>query len=132
SQAPLVPCLRRPTDNSDEMRMTIFTDPIDARNTMRGLSSDELRALSKNSEIPNSWGIAVYHTRVRSRSAKHTHVVTEIDAEHEQRLRRVREYLRGQDLVLAERDIAQNPAGRFRTHYYVPQEPAQPAHVLFR
>ena len=74
--------------------MSIFTDPIDARTTLRGLSPDELRALAKNSEIPKPWGIAVYHTRVRSRSAKHTHVVTEINAEHEQRLRRVREYLR--------------------------------------
>jgi phosphoenolpyruvate carboxykinase (ATP) len=112
--------------------VSIFTDPVQAQSILRGLSPDALRELARSSEIPNSRGIAVYQTRIRSRSAKHTFVVYEPKPEHEERLRRVREYLRKQALVLVERDIVQNPGGRFRTHYYVPKAYAQLAHMLSR
>src|SRR5205823_1736141 len=75
-----------------EVRVSIFTDPIQAHTLTTGLTPEELRSMARESEIPNSWGIAVYQTRIRSRSARHTYVVHEPTAEHEARLRRVRDY----------------------------------------
>ncbi|MBI1801553.1 MAG: phosphoenolpyruvate carboxykinase (ATP), partial [Chloroflexi bacterium] len=112
--------------------MSALTNPIKPRTLLKDLSPAELRALAWTSEIPNQWGIAVYHTRIRSRSAKHTFVVYQPTAAQEERIRKVQDYLRGQDVILVERDLVQNPECRFRTHFYVPRAYAQLAHMLSR
>ncbi len=112
--------------------MSVFTQPIQPRTLLRGLTPNQLRELARPSEIPNAWGIAVYHTRIRSRSAKNTEMVYLPTREQEERVREVQEFLRERDVILVERDIAQNPQCQFRTHYYVPKEYAGLAHMLAR
>ncbi len=110
--------------------MDIFTQPIVGGNILRNLSTEELKLLARGSSIRNSWGITLYHTSVRSRSAKETFVVKEYDPELEKELKAVRDFLQGSDLVMVERDVCKNPKFRFRIHYYVTRDFARLAHMF--
>ena len=110
--------------------MDIFTQPIKGGNVLSNLSTEELKLLARSSAIRNSWGITLYHTSVRSRSAKETFVVKEPDQEVEKELKEVREFLQGTDLVMVERDVCKNPKFRFRIHYYVTRRYARLAHMF--
>ncbi len=110
--------------------MDAFTEPIKGGNVLSNLSTEELKLLARGSAIRNSWGVTLYHTSVRSRSAKETFVVKEGDGEVEKTLREVRNFLQGTDLVLVERDVCQNPKFRFRIHYYVTRDFCRLAHMF--
>ncbi len=110
--------------------MDIFTQPIKGGNVLSNLSTEELKLLARGSAIRNSWGITLYHTSVKSRSAKETFVVEEPDQEVEKELRSVRDFLQGTDLVMVERDVCKNPKFRFRIHYYVTRAYARLAHMF--
>ncbi|HIC88490.1 MAG TPA: phosphoenolpyruvate carboxykinase [Anaerolineae bacterium] len=112
--------------------MSVLTEPIVAGNLLTCLTPDQLRQLARKDEIPNNWGMAVYRSRIRSRSAKFTYVVYEPTAEQEETIRQVREYLRGADVVRVERDIGQHPDNKFRVQYYVTRDHPNLAYMLSR
>ncbi len=121
--------LARQTMNK-EVGMDEFTAPIKGGNVLSNLSTEELKLLARGSAIRNRWGITLYHTSVRSRSAKETFVVEEPNKEVENVLKDVRNFLQGTDLVLVERDVCQNTKFRFRIHYYVTRDYCRLAHMF--
>ncbi|MCX6021591.1 MAG: phosphoenolpyruvate carboxykinase, partial [Chloroflexi bacterium] len=108
----------------------LLWDPLDTVNLWSGLGPDELQALAAPDALPNRWGITVYRSRVRSRSARQTRVVrTPAEAPE---LAQVRDYLHTASLLQVERDIGQSPDNRFRVNYYVTRGFARLAHMMAR
>src|SRR6266571_6776136 len=97
----------------------VFRDVIKAPNTWRNLSADELRTLARHNEVPNQLGVAVYHSRVRSRSATKTYVVKEPEQRVIEQMNELRDYLRSADLLMIDQLICAHPDNRFRVRYYV-------------
>ena len=110
--------------------MSIFTEPVAAKAILRNLPAPELRAMAKKDEIPNEFGIALYHTRVKSRSAAFTEIVYDPNAEQAQRIRKARDYLSQTELVCVDRNIGQNPANIFRARFYVTRDYARLAYMF--
>jgi len=110
----------------------LFTDPVPAGNLLTDLQPDELRMMARKYEIANRWGTAVYHSQVRSRSAKNTYVIYDPDEEQQERMSKLREYLQGADLVRVERDVGQHPNNRFRALYYATRAYPHLAYIFSR
>ena len=112
------------------MTDAVFVEEIECGNLWYDLSSEELKMMANRTSIDNEWGITVYHTRVKSRSAKFTYVVKEVTPEIERELKAVRDYLKGTDVILVRRDICQNIRNRFRVDFFVTREYARLAHMF--
>ena len=110
----------------------VFRDRLSAANTWRNLSAEELRTLARHDEVPNRQGVAVYHSRIRSRSAARTYVVQEPDERVAQQMSEVRDYLQSADLLMVDQEICSHPDNRFRVRYYVTRPYARLAHMMRR
>ena len=114
------------------MAHAIFSDPPRAGRLLTGLDADQLRDLARAREVPNQWGVAVYHSKVSSRSARRTFLVERPTAEHESLLRQVRQHLAGQELVCLDRQIGAGTGESFTFRYYVTRPYAHLAYMMFR
>ncbi|MBI4498914.1 MAG: phosphoenolpyruvate carboxykinase [Chloroflexi bacterium] len=108
----------------------LLRDPLQVPNLWRDLAPQELRVLASKDEIPNRLGVAVYHSRIRSRSARFTYVVQR--PEEAAVIEQVRDYLKSTTVLQVDRDICQNPANIFRVRYAVTRPYARLAYMMSR
>lgn len=113
------------------MSVSALSKPdVRAKNILKDLSDEELRALARKDEITTKYGSAVYITQVRNRSAKNTYVIqdgVEIGtdqqgipaAKAEAILRDVHAYLRTTELVQVDRYLGMTEASRIPCRLYV-------------
>ena len=59
------------------MNNLLFTKKIACGNLLSNLSTDELKILASSDAIGNRWGITVYRSLIRSRSAAETYLISE-------------------------------------------------------
>jgi hypothetical protein len=84
----------------------VFRASISTPNIWRNLTADELRTLARQDEVPKRLGVAVYHSRIRSRSATRTFVVKDPDGAVSDQMSEVRDYLGSADLVMVDQQIS--------------------------
>ena len=114
------------------MSTTVLTDPPKPGRLLTGLSSEDLRALARSREIPNRWGVAVYHSKISSRSARRTFVVKRPTPEQEALLHQVRQHLASTELVCLDRQIGAGTGQTFSFRYYVTRPYAHLAYMMHR
>ncbi|NPV88207.1 phosphoenolpyruvate carboxykinase (ATP) [Coprothermobacteraceae bacterium] len=90
----------------------------------------ELRAWAKKDEVPNRYGIPVYHSAVKSRSAKFTEYHYTITPEIAALLDQVFDAYKNRVMVKVERNIGVSPENPFRQVYIVPKEYARLAFMM--
>src|SRR5262245_42694930 len=109
---------------------------VRARSILKDLSGERLRELARAGEQTTEYGSPVYSTRVKSRSAKNTYIVSDgvevgvmqqpIDPERAQEtVRRVQEALADIDLIQVDRRMGDTPEATLRCRLYVPREYAR-------
>jgi phosphoenolpyruvate carboxykinase (ATP) len=110
---------------------TISPRTIRAKRIRKDLTGEELRALARSGETTTEYGSPVYATRVKSRSAKNTYVVSDgvtvgvmqqaIDPKRAlETIREVQERLAGMDLLQVDRRMGESPDATLRCRLYVP------------
>jgi len=115
---------------------TISPRTIRAREILKDLSGEELRALASSGEKTTEYGSPVYFTRVKNRSAKNTYIVADglevgvmqqpMDpALAQEKVRAVQETLAGMDLIQVDRRMGEHPEATLRCRLYVPKEYAR-------
>jgi phosphoenolpyruvate carboxykinase (ATP) len=113
---------------------------IRARSIQKDLSGEELRALARSGETTTEYGSPVYSTRIKSRSAKKTYVVTDgttvgvmqqaMDpGRAAETIRAVQERLAGMDLIQVDRRMGMSPEVPLRCRLLVPREYARIAYM---
>jgi len=85
----------------------------------------DLRQMAKKDEIPNRYGIPVYHSKIKSRSAKFTEYHYEITPDLETLFQEVFQHYQSRKWIKVERNIGQSPENLFRQLYIVPSEYAR-------
>jgi phosphoenolpyruvate carboxykinase (ATP) len=113
---------------------------IRARSILKDLSGEELRGLAREGETTTEYGSPVYTTRIKSRSAKNTYVVTDggkigvmqqaIDPGRAfETIRAVQERLAGMDLIQVDRRMGMSPEVPIHCRLFVPKEYARIAYM---
>ena len=90
----------------------------------------DLRQMAKKDEIPNRYGIPVYHSKIKSRSAKFTEYHYEITPDLETLFQEVFQHYQSRKWIKVERNIGQSPENSFRQLYIVPSEYARLAFMM--
>jgi len=108
---------------------------IRARSIARDLSGERLRELARSGEKTTIYGSPVYSTRVKSRSAKNTYVVANVEVGVMQQsidpkkaadvVRQVQDRVSEMDLLQIDRRIGENPEATLRCRLFVPTEYAR-------
>ncbi len=109
---------------------------VRARSILKDISGQRLRELARPGEKTTVYGSPVYSTRVKSRSAKNTFIVSDgvevgvmqqsMDpARAQETVRRVQETLAGMDLIQVDRRMGENPAATLRCRLFVPRDYAR-------
>jgi phosphoenolpyruvate carboxykinase (ATP) len=108
---------------------------IRARSILKDLSGEKLRELARPGEKTTVYGSPVYSTRVKSRSAKNTYIVSDVEVGVMQQpidprraadvVRQVQEKLVGMDLLQVDRRMGENPEATLRCRLYVPPDYAR-------
>ena len=109
---------------------------IRAKTIRKGLSRDELRELARPGEVTTEYGSPVYTTRVKSRSAKNTYVVSDgVTVGRMQQpieparaldvVRQVQEAIAGMEMLQVDRRVGENPAATLRCRLFVPKDYAR-------
>src|SRR5262245_35848187 len=109
---------------------------VRARSILKDLSGERLRELARAGEQTTEYGSPVYSTRVKSRSAKNTYIVSDgvevgvmqqpIDPERAQEtVRGVQEALADMDLIQVDRRMGDSPEATLRCRLFVPREYAR-------
>jgi phosphoenolpyruvate carboxykinase (ATP) len=115
---------------------TISPRTVRAREIRKDLTADQLRALARPGETTTEYGSPVYATRVKSRSAKNTYIVSDgvqvgvmqqpIDPKRAQEvIRQVQEKLLEMDMLQVDRRMGESPEARLRCRLYVPVQYAR-------
>jgi phosphoenolpyruvate carboxykinase (ATP) len=115
---------------------TISPRTVRAREIRKDLTGDQLRALARPGETTTEYGSPVYETRVKSRSAKNTYIVSDgvqvgvmqqpIDPKRAQEvIRQVQEKLAGMDMLQVDRRMGESLEATLRCRLYVPVEYAR-------
>ncbi len=115
----------------------IYDEAVESARAIRNPSDAELRDMARGDEVPNRYGIPVYHTRITARSVRET--VSDVNYLPEKErsrylsvIRDVKEYLRGKDLVVQTGWIGRNPSRRIPFIYAVTARYARLAFMLHR
>src|ERR1700736_263200 len=108
---------------------------IRARSVAKDLSGERLRELARSGEKTTIYGSPVYSTRVKSRSAKNTYVVSDVEVGVMQQpidpkkasdvVRQVQDRLAEMDLLQVDRRMGENPEATLRCRLFVPTEYAR-------
>jgi phosphoenolpyruvate carboxykinase (ATP) len=115
---------------------TVSPRTVRARTIRKDLTGEELRALAQSGEQTSKYGSPVYSTKVKSRSAKNTYIVSDgvevgvMQQPIEPRkaldvVREVQEALAGLDLIQVDRRMGESPDATLRCRLYVPKEYAR-------
>jgi len=108
---------------------------IRARSILKDLSGEKLRELARSGEKTTIYGSPVYSTRVKSRSAKNTYIVSDVEVGVMQQpieprraaevVRQVQDRLAGMDLLQVDRRMGENPEATLRCRLFVPTDYAR-------
>ena len=108
---------------------------VRARSILKDLSGEQLRDLARAGEKTTQYGSPVYSTRVKSRSARNTYVVSDVEVgvmqqpigqeKAQETVRKVQEALAGLDLVQVDRRMGDSPEATLRCRLYVPKDYAR-------
>jgi phosphoenolpyruvate carboxykinase (ATP) len=108
---------------------------IRAGSITKDLSGERLRELARPGEKTTIYGSPVYSTRVKSRSAKNTYVVSDVEVGVMQQpiaperalgvVRQVQDQIARMDLLQVDRRIGENPEATLRCRLFVPKEYAR-------
>jgi phosphoenolpyruvate carboxykinase (ATP) len=98
--------------------LSVFEQPIEAREILVNPPSEQLREMARKDEIPNVLGMAVYRAQMVSRSAQFTEIVYEPSEEVVREITEVRQSLKDKRLICVERNIGTSSLV-FRSRYYV-------------
>lgn len=90
----------------------------------------ELRELAKKDEVPNRYGIPVYHSKIKSRSAPFTEYHDTVTPDLEKLFQDVLDSYRSRQMIKVERNIGQASENLFRQVYIVPVEYARLAFMM--
>jgi len=108
----------------------VFTDKLVCGNLLSNLDSEQLKTLASSVSIRNRWEITVYRSRIRSRSAKDTHLVNKITPDIKREIGSVREYISGADIIRLDKDICMDEKFHFNVRLYVTRKFARIAHMF--
>ena len=108
---------------------------IRAGSITKDLSGEQLRELARPGEKTTIYGSPVYSTRVKSRSAKNTYVVSDVQIGVMQQpiaperaldvVRQVQDRIARMDLLQVDRRMGENPEATLRCRLFVPTEYAR-------
>ncbi len=99
----------------------LFTRPIQARELIKNPPLEQLRAWAEVEEATTVFGSPRYITRIRSRSAKFTDILTgEPDAEQTRWLTELQAFLGTERLIQMDRMLGDNDDFRLHCRLYVP------------
>ncbi len=112
------------------MNNLLFTKRIACGNLLSNLSTDELKILASSDAIGNRWGITVYRSLIRSRSAAETYLISEPTVDLKNEINSVRQYLNSVDLIGVDKDICKDEKFHFNVKFYVTRRFARIAHMF--
>ncbi len=112
------------------MTDSLFTKPLECGNLLSNLTSQQLKIMASSDAIKNQWGITVYRSKVRSRSAADTYLIDNISNDLKHELSDVRQYLSGTDIIKVSKNICFNDKFHFNVVFYVTRKFARLAHMF--
>jgi len=86
---------------------------------LTNLTSRELRKLAKHDEVPNKYGLPVYHTKTLSRSAGFTKIIYDPTSKDEELLWKVKNFVSQQDFIEVMVMVGENKNNNFKACYWV-------------